>query len=197
MRRLGLKIFCLGAFFCSGVAAASTEGWAERSAFQNILLAENSTPAHSARLMPGIEFAADETPAAQMTPMQIQEEISRLQRERPSLGGKIALTVVGVALAVVGIYVLYYGLLIAVGASAVGGLIVAAIGGVMIIAGVILGIVGGVGIGAKMREKRANANRIRELEMQLQQQPMTPPPPPPPPSVNIFRPEAPVVLAQF
>ena len=141
------------------------------------------------------EAGIPETPVEQMTRAQLQNEYQRLEGERPSIGGPIALTSVGGGLLLVGLGVGVEGILAflyfgdSTAAYAAVGYMLLGLSAVMMITGAVLLTVGLVKLFTRIGARRAYTQRMDDINARLESYdrddaPLAPPPPdelPPPP----------------
>jgi hypothetical protein len=165
-----------------------------------------------------IQFVDDEGPNGDFPPIegmtreQLQREWDRLDSSRPGLGGAIGLLAGGVAVAVVGFYIAYIGLLAAiisststgtsVGISPGVGMVLLVVGLVVLAGGIALAVVGGLKLRSTLHDRSRYGEQMNLIQDRLNANPgqpyypppppgdqnVPPPPPPPPPSVQNLTP---------
>ncbi|MBS1149282.1 MAG: hypothetical protein H6Q89_980 [Myxococcaceae bacterium] len=138
----------------------------------------------------------------QMSREQLRAELRRLDETRPSLGGPIAMLSVALALIIPGIPMTAIGVtgLVASARGAVVGWTLASgiltgVGFVIVTAGIILAIVGGVTLGVRLKARSESGRAADEVRRRLEAldpgQPLPVPPaeaPAPPPQANFVVP---------
>ena len=125
-----------------------------------------------------------ELPVEQMTREQLQLEYTRLDHEKPGLGGSIAITAVGGALLVASIpflYIAVFGLLNGVSSGYIlAAYIFLVFGAALAITGGVLLAVGLVKLFQRIGERRAYTQRMEDINARLESLDRTGSPPPPP-----------------
>jgi hypothetical protein len=139
-----------------------------------------------------------------MTREQLAVELRRLDENRPSLGGPIALLSVGVALCIPGAAIIIGGLGAGFGfgsgsVAATVAILVVGFGAVLLTVGVILALVGSIKLASRIGARGAHAEEMDEVRKRIDTldqtvPPIAPqpsdllPPPPPPPQANLVVP---------
>jgi hypothetical protein len=116
----------------------------------------------------------------------LRAEYQRLEDSRPGLGGSIAMLAIGVACLAVGIPVFFYfGVFeLIYNFNSLMWVFGLPVGFILIAAGIVLTIVGGVGLGRKARERSTIGQQMEDIKRQIEALESAPPPPPPPSSVE-------------
>lgn len=122
---------------------------------------------------------------------ELRDEYRRLEESRPGIGGKIAMLAIGGVLDIAGISFLLYGItyfgLVNAGAGFIGtilGVVFVVIAVICLAVGIPLTIVGAVGLGKNLKERREIGEQMEAIDAQIKQLEAAPPPPPPPSSVE-------------
>lgn len=119
---------------------------------------------------------------------ELRDEYRRLDESRPGIGGKIAMLVIGGVLDIAGASFLLYGLtaLAYTGSSflIVIPIIMFVLAAICLAVGIPLTIVGAVGLGKNLKERREIGEQMEAIDAQIKQLEAAPPPPPPPSSVE-------------
>lgn len=151
---------------------------------EGMLLAQAEAPPP-----PPPAIGGPEPVGAPRTLQDLRAEYQRLDESRPGLVAPIVMLAIGVPAAIIGFYFVYDGLvtiLLSGNSSALflTGVIFTGVGVVLLIAGVVLAIIGGVKLGRTLGQRREIGNQMEDIKKQIEALESAPPPPPPPSSVQ-------------